>query len=663
MPVLSIDFETRSLIELRDTGAHLYAAHPSTDIWCMAYAFDDEEVECWAPRHPYQSGDHEWRWHTLALPERIREHVAAGGTIRAHNAQFERLLWREVLVPRYGAPPAAMEQFECSAAEAAAMGLPRSLDGVANVLGVSAKKDKEGHALMLRMCRPRSIHRDGTPTWWTVPERVARLIDYCKQDVRAEQAVSKHLRRLSPEERAVYLLDQRVNDRGVKLDRSLAEGARQIVQVATERSTEAIQLLTNGEVDRLSQHGRFLTWLQEQGLDVKSVDKHAVQTLLERDDLPPAVQQALRLRAEGAKSSVAKIEAMLACADPRDDRMRGLLLYHGASTGRWCGQRVQPQNFPRGSVKDVEQYLPLVRAGREGYEELDLWTPPMETVAAMLRPMLIAEPGQKLFVADFAGIEARVLAWLAGDKEKCARFAAGQDEYRHLAAAIYQRPVETITKDERQFGKVGELGCGYGMGAPKLVDTAAKQFGVTLSLEEAQKIVRTYRERNHAVTGWWYDLEAGARRAVQQPGTEQRAGRVRFVRRGPYLWARLPSGRLLCYPSPRVRERETPWGEMRASLECWGVNSVTRKWEAYDLYGGLWAENIVQAVSRDLLAEAMLRLEAAGWPVILSVHDEVIAERAEGTDAEFLALMTQLPSWAEGCPVAAEGWSGSRYRK
>lgn len=682
MRTLSIDFETRSRIDLALTGVYPYAADPSTDIWCMAYAFDDEaedDVHAWAPRYPYQNAAGEWRWHSLDFPDEIGQHIAAGGTIRAHNAQFERIMWREVLAKRYGVPMPDLEQFECSAAEAAAMGLPRSLDGVTSVLGVDAKKDREGHALMLRMCRPRS-EKKGVVTWWEVPERVHRLIEYCKQDVRAERAASKHLRRLSPTERQVYLLDQRINDRGVTLDRPLAEGARRIVEVGLERSTEAIHALTNGTVTALTQHARLLGWLREQGLDIDSVDKHSVATALKNVDLSPAVQQALHLRAEGAKSSVAKIDSMLACAG-QDDRIRGLLLYHGASTGRWSGRLVQPQNFPRGSVANVEEYLPLLRKGALGYDALDLLAPPMEVVSSALRSMLIAAPGHVLYAADFAGIEARVLAWLAGDVEKCARFARGEDEYKHLAARIYGVAVEDVTKAQRQFGKVGELGCGYGMGWAKLIDTAAKQFGVEMDEEQARRVVQTYREANTPVTDLWWGLEWAAREAVARPGTTTYCGPlgvkwqgpVQFLKRGPYLWVRLPSGRPLAYPSPRIIMRKTPWGEERPSLECWGVNSYTRKWEPYDLYGGLWTENLVQAISRDLLAEAMLRLDGANYPVILSVHDEVVSEVPDGTGSleEFVALMTELPAWAttpaQGrpltCPVAAEGWTDTRYRK
>lgn len=664
MRTLSIDFETRSRVDLTQTGVYPYAADPSTDIWCMAYSFSDEEtVHAWAPRYPYQDAAGQWKWHSLDFPEEIEKFIEAGGTLRAHNAQFERIMWREVLAKRYGAPMPDLEQFECSAAEAAAMGLPRSLDGVASVLGVDARKDKEGHALMLRMCRPRS-EKNGVVTWWEVPERVHRLIEYCKQDVRAEKAATQHLRRLSATEREIYLLDQRINDRGVTLDRPLAEGARRIVEVGLERSTEAIHALTNGAVTALTQHARLLGWLREQGLDIDSVDKHSVATALKSNDLPPAVQQALHLRAEGAKSSVAKIDSMLACAG-KDDRIRGLLLYHGASTGRWSGRLVQPQNFPRGSIANVEEYLPLLRKGALGYDALDLLAPPMEVVSSALRSMLIAAPGKVLYAADFAGIEARVLAWLAGDKEKCARFARGEDEYKLLAARIYGIAAEDVTKTQRQFGKVGELGCGYGMGGPKLVDTARKQFGVEMWLDEAYNVVHIYRTVNVKIVDLWYDLEAAARKAVTQPGTEQRVGPVRFLKRGPYLWVMLPSGRPLAYPSPRIIQRMTPWGEERPSLECWGVNSYTRKWEPYDLYGGLWAENLVQAISRDLLAEAMLRLDESGYPVILSVHDEVVSEVPDGTGSldEFVTTMTTLPAWADGCPVSAEGWTDTRYRK
>jgi DNA polymerase len=661
---LSIDFETRSVVDLRSTGVYPYAQDPTTDIWCMSYAFDDDGViKTWAPRYPYQTGDGEWRWHTLEFPDEVRAHVEAGGTIRAHNAQFERLIWREILEPRYGAPTAALEQFECSAAEAAEMGLPRNLAGVASVLGAETQKDMEGHNLMMRMCRPRS-QKGSTVTWWDVPDRVARLIAYCENDVRTEQAISKSLRRLTPKERELYLLDQRINDRGITLDIHLCKQAKTLAAVNIERSTAAIHELTGGKVEKLSQNARMLEWLRGQGMETDSIDKHAVAAMQAREDLDPKIEAFLQLRAEGAKTSVAKIESMLQCVGG-DGRMRGLLMFFGAHTGRWSGRLVQPHNFPKGKVANAEEYIPLVLKGARGYDELDLLEVPMEVLSSLLRPMMTAGPGRELVAADFVGIESRVLAWLAGDKAKVARMLSGKDEYKRLAAQIYGIREEDVTKAQRQFGKVGELGCGYGMGAAKLIDTAAKQFGVTMTEDEAALVVHTYRSMNTEVIDLWYNLEAAARRAVVNPGTTVQVGPLKFSKRGAYLWVILPSGRPMAYPSPRIIERETPWGEKRPSLECWGVNGYTRKWESYDLYGGLWAENVVQAISRDLLAEAMLRLDGADYPVILSVHDEIVSEVPLGAGSldEFLEVMTALPSWAAGCPVSAEGWRGVRYRK
>lgn len=665
MRTLSIDFETRSLVDLRNTGVYPYAEDPSTDIWCMSYAFSDEtdeQIRTWAPRYPYQDGAGEWKWHTLPFPDDVRAHVEAGGMIRAHNAQFERIIWREILAKRYGAPTASLEQFECSAAEAAEMGLPRNLAGVAAVLGADIQKDMEGHNLMMRMCRPRS-NKGGVVTWWDVPDRVSRLIAYCENDVRTERSITPSLRRLTAKERELYLLDQRINDRGITLDQRLCKRAKELAEVNIERSTAAIHEITGGKVEKLSQNARMLEWLRSQGMAVDSIDKHAVAAMQALDDLEPKIAEFLQLRAEGAKTSVSKIDAMLQCV-ANDGRMHGLLMFYGAHTGRWSGRLVQPHNFPRGNVTEPEQYIPLVLKGAAGYDELDLHEVPMEVLASLLRPMMTAGPGMELIAADYVGIESRVLAWLAGDKAKIARFMAGKDEYKRLASVIYGVPVDEVTKEQRQGGKVGELGCGYGMGPPKLMDTALKQFGVVLSEEEAKRIVDTYRNQNSDIIDLWYNLEAAGRKAVGNPGAVVHVGPVKFSKRGPYLWVILPSGRPLAYASPKIVDRETPWGEMRPSLECWGVNGYTRKWESYPLYGGLWAENIVQAISRDLLAEGMLRLDKE-YPCLLTCHDEIVSEvpAGHGSLDEFIALMAQLPAWAEGLPLSAEGWRGTRYRK
>jgi len=688
---VACDFETRSTVDLKDTGVYPYAAHPDTDVWCLAFAVDDGPVDLWTPGMP--------------VPAAITAAIAADAAgnpveFRAWNANFERLIWREIMVPRYGFPPLAMERWVCTMAEALAMALPAQLGQAALVLGVTEQKDMAGKDLMQRMARPRRME-GGRPVWWDEPERKARLYAYCQQDVETERAIVPCLRRLSPTERAVYLLDQRMNDRGIAIDRPLVEAAQAIALEGTRRADAALTAITNGAVTGNKNHGKLLAWVRAQGVDVASVDKASVMQLL-AGALPPAVRAALVVRAEAGRTSVAKLESMAQAAGA-DDRLRGLLFYHGATTGRWSGRLVQPQNFPRGEVEGVERFIPAVLD--RNYDAIDLFEPPVKVVSSLLRACLVAAPGHVLVAADYSAIEARVLNWLAGQDDIVALFARGEDVYRHNAAKLYRIPLAEVQKfPHRHTGKFQELACGFQMGAKKAVIAAKDVYGLDLvamhgsaeaAFEKAKEIVQGYRATHPAVVDLWYATERACLDAVRTPGVPRRFGaeeRLTAVCAGAYLYVKLPSGRLLCYPSPKVVDAETPWSrearleaeaaraqhlaegcdgpppeippvETKPSLEFATLNQ-NRQWARERTYGGKLVENIVQAVARDLMAEASIRAEAAGFAPVLLVHDEVVCETTPDADvSQFERILATTPDWARGCPIAAEGWMDTRYRK
>lgn len=658
MTVLSIDFESRSTVELNKAGVYVYASHSTTDIWCMAWAFDDEEPQIWTPENA------EGAWSDAGLAVRVVEHILSGGEVRAHNAQFERIIWREIMVPRYGAPELKLEQVHCTAAEAAAMSLPRSLDKVAAVTG-AGEKDAEGHALMLRMCRPRSLAADGTPVWWDVPAKLQRLYEYCKQDVRTERAVYKVLRRLTADERKVYLFDQRVNDRGIRFDRELVIASKEIAAEAVERANASLIDLTGGAATSVTKLPALKAWLNEQGVEVGSLDKAAVAELL-GGELPEKAREAVELRADVGRASVSKLDSMLKCACA-DDRLRGLLLYHGASTGRWTGKLVQPHNFPRGEVDNVEAFIPAILD--RDYDSIDILAPPVVVISSLLRGMLVPAEGHDLIAADFAAIEARVLNWLAGQEDILQLFREGKDVYKYNAARLYNIPLADVQKfPHRQTGKFQELGCGFQMGAKKAVSAAKDVYGLNLTEEQAKEIVESYRASHQMVVKFWEESNAAVLDAVANPGKVVNFGalkNLRAVKMGSYLYLILPSRRPLCYAQPKIVERKTPWGAMQDAVEFSGQNAMTRRWERQSLYGGLIVENIVQATARDLLVHGMMRGEERGYPLILSVHDEAVVEVPEGfgSVAEYEKILSEVPEWATGCPVAAEGWRGKRYQK
>lgn len=705
MTVLHVDFETRSAVDIKTAGAYVYAQSPTTDVWCLAYAFDNGPVELWTPDD-------------YLCPPEIAAHIRAGGVIIAHNAAFERVIWRYVMAERYGWPEPKIEQWRCTMAMAYAMALPGSLDNMLAALGTDQRKDMAGHRLMRTMAKPRRVsesahakawreasgfaarHRslgdvataewwskeadrlrrrwdNKEPVWYDDEERKQRLYAYCKDDVVGERAGGDRLVRLRPAEQALWQLDQTINDRGVYVDKRLCERAKALVAHVTAKLDREMAQVTDWEVTACSNVGQLKTWVRARGVETEALDKEVLAELL-KDDLDPNVRRALELRQEAGKASVAKIDALLRGIG-RDGRAQGLLQYHAANTGRWAGRRFQPQNIRRPSEDtDVDDAIRIIMTYPPAHaaELLEmLYGPPLTIVSDCLRGMIRAAPGHVLYAADFSNIEGRVLAWLAGETSKIEAFRAydrgdGPDLYKVAAGGIYHVAPADVTKPQRQIGKVSELACGYqgGVGA---FQTMAHTYGVKIADELAEDIVKKWRAANPNIKQYWRDLERAAYEAVESPGTLTTVRGVKFKVVGSFLWLQLPSGRALCYPYPQIVKKQMPWVDdddrpvWKDVVAYKGVNSYTRKWETIYTYGGKLAENITQAVARDVMAEAMVRLERAGYPVILTVHDEVVSETPAGFGSveQFEELMVELPAWATGLPVAAEAWSAERYRK
>jgi DNA polymerase len=585
-------------------------------------------------------------------------------------------------------------------AMAYAMALPGSLENAAPAAGLELAKDMAGRRLMLQMSRPRKVNSDGSIQWWDEPEKVTRLIEYCKIDVEVERALEKRLRPLSPSELAVWHLDQRINDRGVLIDEHLANAAKAIVKQAQENLDAQMREKTDFAVSRCSNRNQLVAWVREQGVECDSINKAAMETLLEEDSpIPPHVREVLLIRQEAARASVAKIDALLNGKSPEDSRAKGLLQFHAASTGRWGGRRFQPQNLRRPEESDIDTLIDIVATGDHDYLAM-MYPKPLSAVADTLRGMLVAAPGHRIVAADYSNIEGRVLAWLAGEAWKLDAFRAydtfvtdengnripdgkggfkrkGHDLYKITAGGILGKRPEDVTKAERQsHGKVPELALGYqgGVGA---FSTMAANYGVDLTVPEIEAIRDGWREKHPAIKQFWYDMEEAAVRAVQDRGSVTRCRKIAFKVAGSFLMMRLPSGRYLAYPRPEIREFDVPWGGTKAGLTYFSTidsskrgkiiedpaNSTT--WARIKTYGGMLAENATQAAARDVLADAMPRLEAAGYPIVLTVHDEVVCEVPDGHGSveEMEKIMCALPEWASGLPVAAEGFSDRRYRK
>lgn len=644
-----VDFETRSEADLRKVGQSVYARHKSTEVLCLAAKITGGQELLWLPGQP--------------MPEELREVVERGGELHAHNAAFERVIWQHVMVVTHKWPKVRHNQWHCTAAKAASFALPRSLDQVAKALGLAEQKDAEGHRVMMKLCKPRKPSKHNPSTWHEDPEDFARLYSYCKQDVKTELAVDGALPEFGLRNRFVWLLNERINDRGIPMDREFITNAIEVDKDYTANLTAELKELTGGEVTSARQQAKMVQWLNKQGVNVEDVKKETVAKALEDSTLSSSARRGLQLRQLLSKSSTAKYEAMLRRLD-EDDRIRGEHLFHGAATGRFAGSGVQFQNLPRpaSAFKDFEKLL----GGIEAAKQHDSWLigallgQPATFLASAIRSAVKAKDGRRLIVCDFAGIEARVLGWMAAEKRYQKAFAAKDDLYVDMAGALYG---EAAAQANRQMGKIAILGLGYGMGKDRFVEAARLMGGIDVDADEAQEVVQTYRQRYASIVRWWYSLSDASIQCVET-GEPQVVTKVRFTLEDDFLFVQLPSGRKLAYNQPTVREEDTPVGR-KPQLSYMGVNSITKKWERKRTYGGKLCENIVQAVALDLLADAMFRLEKAGYPIVLHVHDEVVCEvpNGFGSVAEVEQIMCASDRWAEGCIVDAEGFESERYRK
>lgn len=719
---LHLDFETRSAVDLKKTGAYVYAEDKTTDIWCAAYALGDEAPRLWRPGLP--------------VAEDAAEHIRSGGIVKAHNAAFERAIWHHIFGPRYGWPTPKVEQWRCTMAMSLAMSLPGALEKAALALGLDYKKDMAGHRLMLQMAKPRKINADGSITWWDVEEKKQRLFDYCKTDIVVERALDKRLVDLRPSEWDLWHLDQVINDRGVHVDLDLCAAAKDVVTRLAAEFNDDMREVTGLEVTACSNVQQLLTFVRKnlpEGAEhakadlaemvgntplakqirvklpekVENMQKATVSELLVRDDLSEKVRRALEIRQEAGKASVSKIDTLMKGTN-LDQRARGLFQFCGADTGRWAGRRFQPHNLKRPDSKQtvIEFVIELMKRG-----DIDLFfmmqDKPLDTVGDCLRAMVRSAPGKKLVSADFSNIEGRVIAWLAGEAWKIKAFrefdaGIGPDLYILAYALSFGVDVSEIKSGDprRQVGKVEELSMGFqgGVGAfqqmarvygvnigesydlicrisdPALVEQAKEAYetrgrssGIVRETWVAAEIVKlAWRAAHPMVVKLWHGMEEAAINAVKRPGTVTSYGLINFRMRGSFLFMQLPSGRLLTYPYPKIVQVKTPWGKMKDQLTYKGKDSKKQgKWGLQTTYGGKLTENAVQAIARDVLAYSMPKIEAAGYPIVLHVHDELVSEVPEdfGSVKEYEQIMSEVPPWAEGLPVVAAGWSGVHYRK
>lgn len=696
MTILWFDTETFSECDLKSAGTHAYAAHPSTEITVAQWAVDDGEPEvldCTALTGFYRHNPMQPLFDLLQDPS---------VTIVAHNSMFDRTLVRHVWgidVP--------VERWQDTMIKAMAHGLPGSLDKIGQIVGLEADqaKDKRGRELIQLFCKPRpknSILRRATRE--THPEQWAEFLEYSRQDIVAMRAIDQRLPswnyRAGHPELAIWHLDQHINDRGVAVDLDLAGAAIEAVAREQKRLKREVVDATNGLVTSASKRDQLLVFIcAEYGVDLPDMKADTLRRRVEDPDLPEGVRLLLSIRLEATKTSTAKYKALVN-ASSDDGRLRNTLQFAGAQrTARWAGRIFQPQNMPRPDMKQPE-IDEGIEALKQGCAEL-FFSNTMRLTANTVRGCIVAPPGKKLTIADLSNIEGRGLAFLAGERWKLKAFAdfdagIGEDLYKVAYGRSFNIDPKEATGQKRQIGKVMELGLGYEGGVAAFLTFAAvynmdledlaKAVWSTASREAlenaqgmwnwAQKKKRTlglpmdvyvacevlkraWRDAHAATQALWAAAGEAVRLAIKNPGESFPIGQHLKARRdGAWLRIRLPSGRYLCYINPSVDDD--------GQITYFGVNQYTRQWGRIKTYGGKLIENCTQAFARDILAYNMPAIEAKGYEIVLSVHDELLTEtpdREEFNADELGNMMATAPTWAQGIPLAAAGFETYRYRK
>ena len=642
-PIIHVDFETRSSASLQKLGTWAYSLDASTDIWCMSYATDADDVRTWLPGDP--------------VPDIFTEPFV----LAAHNYRFEAAIWANVLMPRY-AFPAAPAAYRCTMVTAMRRNLPAALATLAERLGVDQKKDVTASRMMVRMANRKTYEptKAGSTAHKNHAENMKTLIAYCEQDVRTEMAIEKCFGGF-PVDSTEFRLDQKINDNGVYCDVAAAKTIDKAVHQEAKRQAERLPELTGGEVTTGRQQAKMLGWLQTQGYPGNDLQAGTVRaSLASPSGMTTEAMEVLRIRQTLALGSLAKYGVIATAADPSDNRMRGLFQLYGASqTGRWAGRLVQFQNLPRMSLSDesIESILKMFELGNLDAIRV-IFGDPLEIAKRMIRPMFCAPEGKVLIVSDLAQIECRVAAWLAGCTKLIDLFAdSNRDPYSEMAGEIYHRPATEFGKgtEGRQLGKACILGAGYGMGKDKFAETVRSTIGIELDVQQSGQIIDTYRSAFVEIPAFWRALDrAFADVTVDRVNPVRTVGKV-LIRRNANtgeVVVTLPSGRTLHYPNLKFDPKEN------------SLTFLTAKNAEGYLYGGKLCENITQAVARDVLMDAMIRLDEDGHKIVGHVHDEVLVEGEPKALATVNQIMSTNPGWADSdLPLEAETHFSRRYTK
>lgn len=643
MKQISIDIETYSSTNLNQTGVYRYADSDDFELLLFGYATDFGPVKV----VDLTQGE--------KIPAQIIKALDNPNIIKsAFNAQFER-----VCLSRYVGHRLKPAGWHCSRVWSATLGLPLSLRDVGSVLGLPRQKITAGKELVRYFCtpcKPTKANQNRTRNFpYHAPDKWQQFKQYNQRDVEVEMEITQKLSwfPVPQSEWQNYWMDQDINDRGIKIDQQLVDNAIKCQSEFHDQYLEKAKELTG--LANPNSPLQLKDWLTQQGVQVDSLSKAAVAQLLQ--NTTGKVHQVLALRKLLSKSSVKKYQAMQK-AKCKDDRVHGLLQFYGANrTGRWAGRLVQVQNLPRNSMPDLEASRALVKQGNFSALAM-LYDSVPDVLSQLIRTAFIPKENCHFYVADFSAVEARVIAWLSGEEWRQEAFAHNKDIYCASASQMFGVPVikHGINGNLRQKGKIAELALGYGGSIGALKAMGATKLGLTE--DELPPLVEMWRQASPHIVHFWWDIDKAAKVCIKTR-LPQESHDMKFTYRSGCMFLKLRSGRSLCYPQPKIGINR--FGS--ESITFMGINTV-KKWSRIETYGAKLVENIVQATSRDLLAEAMHRLEAAGNPVVMHIHDEAVIEAPTGRSlATMIKIMTEVPDWANGLILNAAGFVGDFYKK
>jgi DNA polymerase len=673
---LHLDFETRSTLDLRKDkcGSYNYSRHASTSILCCAFSLNDEPVKL----IPFEDFNIALLGNISNKLQKLYEYASDPEILFiAHNAFFEKCIWNNILVKYSEAPKISYTRWRCTLAKCAYYSLPKSLDNAAKALKVG-HKFVDGKNAMLKMSKPRKPTKNNPSIWDDSKESLELLYKYNIADVELEREIDSTLPDIPAIEQKIWFFDQQMNQRGIPID-------TQSVKLVQEKFDQLVDA-GNAEFERITgcrvkQTVAFKDWLNEwHGVGVNSVDAATITRLISEyeSDGDPATDEtffrALELRQElGATTSITKLKSMLTYACPEDQRVRDAFQYSSGITHRWGGKAIQPQNLPR--VENADEMTAFEEVLNTGAVDRIKDT---KQIKKGLRALIRAGVNKKLLIGDYSQIEPRINFYISGEEKGLLKFANNEDIYLDLAKQIYGNP--NLTKDnkvERQLGKMAILGCGYQMGASKFQSQAKAQWGMDINTEMAEKVVATYRDYYSKVKKFWYDQEAAAIRAMETGELVMSQQKIGWYKTKigphnlPYLICVLPNKNKLYYFRPWISQEEF-FGRAKATLNYYKVDPQTGQMKAEKTYGGKLVENIVQAVSRDIMAAAMLRIikhnkqHNKRYDVIMTVHDELVAEVDDietYNEKEFAEIMEAREAWFIDAPIKAEVKTAYRYTK